>query len=897
MTSNSAVRACATISATYVTLLWIALGSNVHGADFDEAKNAFYSGEYAKCAEITQEQVDKGIWNDFWARQLIQCHLTTGKYEAAVEVFESVAEKFGKRSIPLRLLAAEAYRLTGKAEVGQRLRDEIPELVSNAPWRYSDRANLLAVGRYFLSEGEDARYILESCYDQILKSDSEFAEAHIAIAELALDKSDYQEAVKSLEISLRSLPNDPYISYLLAKAWAPSDGDKATAYLKAALDLNPKHTMSLLLNAEEMIDGERYSEAKEVLAAVLEINSTLPEAWALKAAIAHLEGKYAKEGEFRTQALSTWNTNPKVDFKIGQVLSKHYRFQESIKYQQRSLQLDPSFRPAKFQLAQDLLRNGQDAQGWELVNEVATSDKYNVVAYNLRTLNERLATFTTLETDDFIVRMDAEEAEIYGARVLELLTEAKQTLCEKYAVELSQPTTVEIFPQQSDFAIRTFGLPGGAGFLGVCFGPLVTANSPASQGESPSNWESVLWHEFCHVVTLQKTNNRMPRWLSEGISVAEELERDGSWGQRMDPQYKSMLMGEDFTPLSELSSAFLRPKSPLHLQFAYFESCLAVQYLIETHSLPSLLKVLDDLGMGMAMNDAIELRIGDLATIDEDFRAFATKRADDFFPETSFSSEGIPKNASPEQLDEWAKEHPRNYVAQIALARALIQGKKLQAATPVVRRLLELYPEDVTPGGSLELAATLAKSNEDSEQERQYLRQITQYSADNLLALQRLIELDREEEKWEMLAEDAKRYLAVQPLVPLPHEALVEASTQLDRPRNMLNSLTALLKMDPLDPAGVRFQLARALFETGDTTEARIQCLYALEFAPRYRDAQKLLVEIHRIRTDVEETDTEENIPQPESQAPQPSASSNEAEPTSKLSQPKSSSSEDTFRT
>ena len=37
-------------------------------------------------------------------------------------------------------------------------------------------------------------------------------------------------------------------------------------------------------------------------------------------------------------------------------------------------------------------------------------------------------------------------------------------------VTLDGPVTVEIFPRQKDFAIRTFGLPGGAGFLGVCFG-------------------------------------------------------------------------------------------------------------------------------------------------------------------------------------------------------------------------------------------------------------------------------------------------------------------------------------------------------------------------------------------------------------------------------------------
>ncbi len=39
----------------------------------------------------------------------------------------------------------------------------------------------------------------------------------------------------------------------------------------------------------------------------------------------------------------------------------------------------------------------------------------------------------------------------------------------------------------------------------------------------------VLWHEFCHVITLQKTGNKIPRWLSEGISVFEERRADVRW--------------------------------------------------------------------------------------------------------------------------------------------------------------------------------------------------------------------------------------------------------------------------------------------------------------------------------------------------------------------------------
>ncbi len=36
--------------------------------------------------------------------------------------------------------------------------------------------------------------------------------------------------------------------------------------------------------------------------------------------------------------------------------------------------------PAKMQLAQDLLRLGQEEEGWRLADEVSRADGYNVVA-------------------------------------------------------------------------------------------------------------------------------------------------------------------------------------------------------------------------------------------------------------------------------------------------------------------------------------------------------------------------------------------------------------------------------------------------------------------------------------------------------------------------------------
>lgn len=832
-----------------LAILLCCLPDVTRAADFAEARAKYFSGDYEACIELTRAEVDKGIWNDFWSRQLMQTLMTVGRYEEARDVYKSVETKFAT-SLPLRVLAAQAYRFSGEPEKGKKLIDEIPELIKATPWRFSDRENMLAFGKLLLADGEDARIVLDSLFDKALKNDPKFVEALLAIGELAIEKSDYQEAVKSLTRAVELRPEDPQIHYLLAKAWASSDSEKATKFLQAAVDLNPKHIDSLLMQAEHYVDSEAYEEAESILDSILKVNPHQPEAWALRAAMAHLTGHYKEEGEYRSAALAKWQVNPAVDYLIGKKLSQHYRFAEGVTYQRRSLKLDPNYLPAKFQLAQDLLRVGRDDEGWMIVDQVGAADKYNVVAFNLKTLQERLAKFTTLEAEGLIIRMDAREAKIYGDRVVDLLRRVKQTITAKYELELTEPVTVEIFPQQSDFAIRTFGLPGGAGFLGVCFGKLITANSPASQGESPSNWESVLWHEFCHVVTLQKTNNRMPRWLSEGISVYEELEANSSWGQRLNPLYKKMLQGEDFVPLSKLSGAFLQPKSSVHLQFAYFESSLAVRYLIETHGLPLLRKLLVDLGMGVPIEEAFARRYGDTVKLDESFASYVKKLTDEFSPETDFSSEGLPRRALVAELKSVTAEKPQSYPAQLLLVNQLVSDESWSEAKEAVDRLLALYPDDAEQGGGIALQARIARELNDKDTELSALTRLTELSSDNVPALLRLIQIHRESQAWGTLRDVAGQLLAVQPLIATGHEAWIEAVEKLGKPEEATSSLRALQQLDPLDPADLHYRLARSLFAAKQLDEARREVLFALEETPRYREAQELLLAITEARLD-----------------------------------------------
>ncbi len=91
-----------------------------------------------------------------------------------------------------------------------------------------------------------------------------------------------------------------------------------------------------------------------------------------------------------------------------------------------------------------------------------------------------------------------------------------------------------LFPNHEDFAVRALGLPG-LGALGVCFGPVIAQDSPSARPEGQFNWGSTLWHEYAHVITLQMTDYRIPRWFSEGLSVYEERRARPGWGDDWNP--------------------------------------------------------------------------------------------------------------------------------------------------------------------------------------------------------------------------------------------------------------------------------------------------------------------------------------------------------------------------
>ena len=487
-----------------------------------------------------------------------------------------------------------------------------------------------------------------------------------------------------------------------------------------------------------------------------------------------------------------------------------------------------------------------------------------MVAYNLVTLRDRLAGFRTLEAQGLIVRMEAREADLYGPRVLALLRRARQTLVEKYGVSLKEPVIVEVFPQQKEFAVRTFGLPGAEGLLGVCFGRVVTARSPASQGEHPANWEAVLWHEFCHVVTLGKTRNKMPRWLSEGISVYEEGQADPTWATVFDPHYRALILSDGLTPISRLSSAFLTAKTLLDLQFAYFESALAVEFLVERFGLPALKGLLDDLGGGMPMNEGLPNRTKmTLDQIDSEFAKFARRRAEKIAPVATWEEPDLPVDADSAAVTAWLDKHPKSFWGLRRLGARLTNEGKWAQAKDALEKLKAVFPEYVGPDNAYLLLATVYRRLSDPAAERKILEELAMRDGDASPAYLRLMEMTDAAGDWRALGENARRLLAVNPLIPAPFRGLARASEELGSRDEAIGAYRSLALLDDTDPASVHYHLASLLRQAGKPQEARREVLKSLEQAPRFREAHQLLLEL--LEHDLPETAPKPKAPQPAS--------------------------------
>ena len=193
---------------------------------------------------------------------------------------------------------------------------------------------------------------------------------------------------------------------------------------------------------------------------------------------------------------------------------------------------------------------------------------------------DTLDKFVTVKDGDVVMRMDKDEAPVpAGLRAAARAPGARRRCRSATGSRPKGPILIEIFPKHDDFAVRNVGLPGMIGALGACFGRVVTMDSPKARPPGEFQWEATLWHELAHVITLQMSNQRVPRWLTEGISVYEEKLARPEWGRGMDIDVRRHAeRGRgDQAQGSERRVSRIRAM----ISLAYFQASLLVEHLVQ----------------------------------------------------------------------------------------------------------------------------------------------------------------------------------------------------------------------------------------------------------------------------------------------------------------------------
>ena len=663
---------------------------------------------------------------------------------------------------------------------------------------------------------------------------------NVAWGELFLEAHERGEAARSFQAALRTEAEHPDALIGLARTVSEENPPLARKLAAQVLSINPKHTGARVLLAELALDETKRADATAEVEKALAVNPNHFEALSLKAAIAWLD-KRTDDYTATTNALLKLNpTYGEVYRVVGGVSARQYRFEEAAELARRALTVDRENVRAYADLGAHLMRTGDERGARRALETAFRADPFDRVTYNLLALLDTLDGFETIRDGDLVIRLHPDEAAVMREYVPALAREALAALSKRWNFTPTGPILIEMFPRHDDFAVRTLGLPGMIGALGACFGKVVTLDSPKARPPGDFNWGATLWHEIAHVITLQLSNQRVPRWLTEGISVWEETRARPAWGREMEVTFAGALNRGQVMKLRDLNSGFSNPEL---ISLAYYEASLLVEHIVARFGEPSLRELVrvfsEDVDTEAAITRVLKVGIDDVqGTFDRflDQRFGGLRKA-------LVTPEGFEPDAPLDRLRTLAAANAGSFPVQLALARAL-EEKEPDAALAAYRAAAALVPLATGEESPQARIAALLTAKGDKAGAAAALEALTTADHTAVASARALVGLlDAGTEGARRRAALAK-VVAIDPFDAAAHSELGRFALADGQLPAALQAFRVAVAAGAQDRAGAHADLGEALEKSGDKDDAKRQALMALEVAPSYVRAQELLLRL-----------------------------------------------------
>ncbi len=626
------------------------------------------------------------------------------------------------------------------------------------------------------------------------------------------------EAADLFKEALKQEPENAE-AYLGLAIVNPED-TKEAEYGAKAVELDPKLVEALEFMANLDLQNLNTKKAVDEADKAIALSGDALEAMAVRAAVAVLADRTA-EADAWFAKIRAVNPGYGEGFAlVGYHLVMNRRYEDGVAYYRKAIEAEPTLWSAHSQLGINLMRLGQEEEPRKQLEMAYDAGQRDAATVNSLRLLDSYKNFVTFRDDTTILRLNKKEADLLHPYFADELHKIMATYDKKYKMTLPGPVQVEVYPDHEDFAVRTMGMPG-LGALGVTFGEVVAMDSPSGRKPGDFNWGATLWHEMSHVYILSATNHRVPRWFTEGLAVHEEGEARPEWGNRLTPEVLAAIRDKKLLPVAEMDRGFIFPQYPSQVIVSYFQAGSICDFIKSRWGDDALLGMVHSFAALKTTPEAIEdnLKVKP-EEFDKAYMAWLEKQV----------------GTEPADFDKWRDQ----LKALVEIAKTKQYDAVIAAAPGVVK----LYPEYVGDANAYELLADaqLVKGNKRAAADA--LTAYEKMGGENPKTLGKLATLDADLGQ----AKDAAATLAginyIYPEDEWQHRTLGQLWLEQGNNAGAVKEFTAVLALKPLDKASAEYELAQAYFAAGNKDMAEESVLAALEVAPGFRPAQKLLQEI-----------------------------------------------------
>ena len=622
-------------------------------------------------------------------------------------------------------------------------------------------------------------------FEEALEIDPNDAHAYLGLARVAAERFDS----KATKLAQEALQHDPKLfeAHELLGFLALEDGDTklATEESEKALALSPEALDGMAVLAS--IDWLNGSSQSQWMDRILKINPVYGEA-------------YATGAHF---------------FEINR------RYKEAIEYYRKALALNNELWPARSQLGVNLMRLGNASEAKQELERCYNAHYRDPETVNSLRLLDTVGDYQTFTSGSVEIVLQKKEAALLRPYIEPELHRALATYDRKYKMKLPGPVRLEVYPNHEDFVVRTLGLPGQGGLLGVTFGLVVAMDSPSARPPGELNWASTMWHEMSHVYVLTATNHLVPRWFTEGLAVHEEGAASPDWGDRLTPDIISALQKKQLLPVLQLDHGFIRPQYASQVMVSYYQAGKICDYISEKWGDDAILGMIHSYAARKTTAEAIQDNLHESAAdFDKGFCAWLDQKTGN----------------TVRHFDEWKD--------RMKAAYADLQGGKKDDAVREAAAARDLYPDYVGSGSPYELIATSLLSKSDKHGAVEQLERYRDHGGTNVDTLKKLATLEHEAGSNSQAKRTLTKLNYIYPEDDAIHREFGPILLADGDAEGAVREGRALLALHPADAADSHYQLATALRAAHRLNEAKDEVVLALEAAPGFKPAQQLLLQL-----------------------------------------------------